>query len=397
MSICRTASALLILALSVPALPAPSRAQAARCDAAASASPSSAAWNWPSLSKDAQGNLQLRFCAPDAHDVRFTSSDLDTVPNGIGGAPAGIAMTRGEDGAWTVTLPPAARPGPFRYAFRVDGVDVADPQSTRFALNARGVRSVAADDADLPEIQKWHDKAAHGLVSTLEYRSRSLGIVRRAHVYTPPGYEAADRRRYPVLYLVHGAGDSDDSWTSIGRAQYILDNLIAAGKARPMIVVMPFGHTPPRPGVGPGRNVDFASDLEGTLIPYVDSHFRTIATAGNRAMAGLSMGGWHSLQFGLPRPDLFGAIGIFSMGVPEGEAGAEYRRIHDKALKLRAQGKGPVFFAMGRNDFLHDLAPPTLRLLDDYRIKHVYVDSGGGHDWINWRNYLADFVPLLFR
>jgi len=306
-------------------------------------------------------------------------------------------MTKDAQGYWTARIDTAVKPGPYRFAFSIDGVAMADPQSKQFAEDFRGVRSVLDVPGEEAAFQAWRADVPHGLVSTLDYRSDTLGIMRRAHIYTPPGYEASDRKRYPVLYLVHGAGDSDDSWTSVGRAHLILDNLIAAGKAEPMIIVMPFGHTPAREGVERLRNTDFGADLTGTLIPYVDGHFRTLGGAANRAMTGLSMGGAHTLHFGLTRPDLFGSIGIFSLGLTAGDQVAAYRATNDAALKRRAKAKSLVFYAFGKDDFLYAMSAPTRSLMDDYGIPYIYRESGGGHDWPNWRDYLHEFAPMLFR
>jgi enterochelin esterase family protein len=236
-------------------------------------------------------------------------------------------------------------------------------------------------------------------VAEVTYWSKSLGIPRRAHIYTPPGYTKGSAR-YPVLYLVHGAGDSDDAWTGNGRAHWILDNLIAAGKAKPMIVVMPFGHTPERPGVDMLVNSDFGNDLIRDLIPYVDANYRTVAVPASRAMAGLSMGGAHTLNFGLTHPDLFRYVGIFSMGLGFRNAEREvaaYETANRAALEQSAKQMKLVYYAMGKTDFLHSSVKPTRALLDKYHIAHVYNETGGGHEWVNWRAYLHDFSPRLFK
>ena len=203
-----------------------------------------------------------------------------------------------------------------------------------------------------------------------------------------------------MLYLVHGAGDSDDSWTSVGHAHYILDNLIAAGRARPMIIVMPFGHTPDRPGTDLLANNDFGNDLIRDLIPQVDRSLRTIARADSRAMAGLSMGGSHTIRNGLTHPELFHYIGVFSMGLGmqgrETEV-AKYEADNAVALKRSAKELRLLYYAMGRDDFLHATVAPTRAMLDRQGIRHVFNESGGGHTWINWRRYLNDFAPRLFR
>ena len=238
----------------------------------------------------------------------------------------------------------------------------------------------------------------HGAITRIEYWSSTLSDKRGAMVYTPPGYMNGTTR-YPVLYLVHGAGDSADSWTSVGHANYILDNLIASGKAKPMIVVMPFGHTPDRPGSNILANTDFGDDLIKDLIPYVDANFRTLADQPNRAMAGLSMGGSHTMRFGLTHPELFDHIGIFSMGL--GLQGnndvSQYETANDAALKKAAKDLDLVYYAMGKDDFLYNTVAPTRAMLTKHGIDHVYNESGGGHTWINWRRYLADFVPRLFQ
>ena len=201
----------------------------------------------------------------------------------------------------------------------------------------------------------------------IDYWSAALGTVRRAHVYTPPGY-MRDSAHYPVLYLVHGAGDSDDSWTSVGHAQYILDNLIAAGKAKPMIVVMPFGHTPERQGVNMMANTDFGQDLLKDLIPYVDGHFRTIDKPSSRAMAGLSMGGAHTLQYGLPHSEVFNYIGVFSMGLLSTEQVGSYEAANAPALAQSGKTMKLVYYAIGNKDFLYASAAPTRG--DDGQVRH---------------------------
>jgi len=236
------------------------------------------------------------------------------------------------------------------------------------------------------------------VVAVFEYWSASLGAKRRAHIYTPPGY-MHDGKRYPVLYLVHGAGDSDDSWTSTGHAQYILDNLLAAGKARPMIIVMPFGHTPDRPGTNILANNDFGNDLLKDLIPAIDASFRTVAKPQSRAMAGLSMGGAHTIRNGLTHPEVFRYVGIFSMGLGLGGNQAEvadYEKQNAAALARSAKELKLVYYAIGKEDFLYGVAAPTRAMLDRQGIHHIYNESGGGHTWINWRRYLNDFLPRLF-
>jgi enterochelin esterase family protein len=341
--------------------------------------------------------VMFRLCAPEATAVIVTSSDYaPAIPMGFGGGPPGLALAKDTSGLWSATTSAPFEPGTYRYNFRVDGARVPDPQATRFSHERVATNSVLEVPGAEGAFQAYDPKIAHGAVSTVEYWSTSLGAKRRAHVYTPPGY-MKNATRYPVLYLVHGAGDSDDSWTSVGHANYILDNLIAAGKATPMIIVMPFGHTPDRPGADMLVNQDFGNDLVKDVIPYVEANYRTQASTNSRAMAGLSMGGAHTLQFGLTNPERFGYVGIFSMGLMDTTQLASYEKRNAGALTRGGKSFKLVYYAVGKDDFLYKSVAPTRAILDKYGVKHVYNESPGGHTWTNWRHYLADFAPRLFK
>ena len=345
----------------------------------------------------ADGRITFRVCAPEATTALVTSTDYaPAIPMGFGGGPPGLAMTKDTSGLWSATTSVPIVPGTYRYNFRVNGARVPDPQATRFSHERVGTNSILEVPGAAGAFQAYDPKIPHGTVSAIEYWSTTLGAKRRAHVYTPPGYPRS-ATRHPVLYLVHGAGDSDDSWTSVGHAHYILDNLIAARKAKPMIVVMPFGHTPDRPGADLLTNQDFGDDLSKDLIPYVEANFRTLNGTASRAMAGLSMGGAHTLRFGLTSPERFGYVGVFSMGLMDTAQVASYEKQNAAALGRGAKAFRLVYYAMGKEDFLYRTVAPTRSLLDKYGVKHVYNESGGGHTWTNWREYLADFAPRLFR
>ena len=396
-----------ILALSVasPALaqptpvPAPSPAPASASCLPQGMFPGPASYK--SVEPLPDGKVTFRLCAPDARDVRVTSNDIDeAIPMGLQpGSERGLKMTQDATGLWTATTAVPVPPDTYRFNFQVDGARVPNPQGTTFSHERVGTNSTFEVIGPAGEFQAYDPGVAHGAVTRIEYWSGTLGEKRAAMVYTPPGYMNGTGR-YPVLYLVHGAGDSADSWTSVGKAHYILDNLIAAEKARPMIAVMPFGHTPDRPGGGNMlANTDFGGDLIEDLIPFVDGNFRTLASQPFRAMAGLSMGGSHTLRFGLTHPELFNHIGVFSMGLGvQGRTDvAAYETANDAALKQAAQNLDLVYYAMGKDDFLYASVAPTRAMLDKYGIAHVYNESAGGHTWINWRRYLADFAPRLFR
>lgn len=350
------------------------------------------------------GRVTFRLCAPMAQEVLATSSDAgDVIPMGFpAGTPQGLALTRDATGLWTGTSAKPFKPGPYRYGFRVDGVRTADPYAQAFSRTRYGIEAVL----EIPgsQFQAWDANLPHGTVASVDYWSKSLKARRRAHVYTPPGYEKGSAQRYPVLYLVHGAGDNDESWTGIGHANQILDRLIAAGKVKPMIVVMPDGHTPDAARAIDFHAHDFGDDLTKDLIPLIDATYRTDARADARAMAGLSMGGSHTIREGLTRPGMFHWIGIFSMGVGIGsQTGVDPKRIEEyttenaAALKQAAHDMHLVYFAMGKEDFLYASVKPTREVFDRFGIKHVYHESEGGHTWVNWRDYLNDFAPRLFQ
>jgi enterochelin esterase family protein len=258
----------------------------------------------------------------------------------------------------------------------------------------------------------------HGAVASVFYNSSALGGIRRTHVYTPPGYEA-NRDRYPVLYLLHGAGDADESWTSVGRAGFILDNLIAAGKAKPMIVVMPAGHVngagaaigapasspggpQDLPGIGTGPD-PFANDFLTDLVPYIEKHYRVLTDRQSRAIAGLSMGGNQTLNIAIPRLDRFGYIGVFSSGIIGGGRGAaaimdtwETRNLAYLDNAGSKSGLRLLWFSTGKDDFLIQTTRDSVQLLKKHGFKPVFVESEGAHTWLNWRDYLASLAQQLF-
>jgi enterochelin esterase family protein len=253
------------------------------------------------------------------------------------------------------------------------------------------------------------------------YQSTALGRTRRMHVYTPPGYETSTTR-YPVFYLLHGAGDCDDSWTSVGRANFILDNLIAANKAKPMIVVMPAGHTTTAStgrgaggaGAAPSRD-DFAADFMSDILPYVEKHYRVIPDRAHRAIAGLSMGGGQTLNIGIPNLDKFAYIGVYSSGLlgsrpapaaagaapaaPAAPFGSAWAQQNAAALDNAALRRGLrlFWFSTGVEDGLMPTTKSTVELFSQHGFTPVFKESPGGHTWLNWRNYLVEFTPQLFQ
>jgi enterochelin esterase family protein len=241
-------------------------------------------------------------------------------------------------------------------------------------------------------------------------------MFRRMHVYTPPGYEVSGGR-FPVLYLLHGAGDSDNSWSTAGRAGFILDNLIAQKRSKPMLVVMPAGHTRTPADLNPvssNANAAFANDFMGSVVPYIERHYRVSTDRASTAIAGLSMGGGQTLDLAASHLEKFGYVGVFSSGlfgvfpVP-GRGGAstvawtpgssDWERRNAAVLDNAGARKGLrlLWFATGRDDFLVQTTRSTVELFKAHGFTPVYKETDGGHTWLNWRDYLADFAPLLFR
>jgi enterochelin esterase family protein len=342
----------------------------------------------------ADRKVVFRIHAPKAESVGVFTTDI---PGGFEPRP----LKKGDNGVWEATLGPIDA-GTYRYLFTVDGVMTADPRNQAVSEsngNAWSVVHVPGSDfmdaADVP----------HGAVARVYYRSAALDRDRRMHVYTPPGYEAGTDK-YPVLYLLHGAGDSDDSWTSVGRANFILDNLIAAKKAKPMIVVMPHGHTgpfsfimPTTPGAnGPVGNGKFEDEFVTDIMPYVEKHYRVQTGQANRALAGLSMGGAQTLNLVGARPEDFGYVGVFSSAVIFGRA-ADWEKQHKDGLddKAAKEGLKVLWFATGKEDFLLGRTKETVELLKKHDFNPVFKETSGGHTWINWQKYFNDFAPQLFR
>ncbi|MCL6544564.1 MAG: hypothetical protein K6T61_05010 [Bryobacteraceae bacterium] len=355
--------------------------------------------------------VAFRVYAPQAQAVRLTASDI---PN-LGAA---AQMTKGENGVWETTVGPV-EPGAYRYNFNIDGVAVIDPRNPSVSESNNNVWSLVyvpgaafMDTRDVP----------HGAVAEVTYYSKVLKQFRRLHVYTPPGYETSTAR-YPIFYLLHGMGDSDDSWSTVGRAGFILDNLIAEKKAKPMIVVMPAGHTSRitagrgaagAPGRGMSFNDEFVQEFVNDIMPFAETRYRVLATRQNRAIAGLSMGGAHTLNIAIPNLEKFAYIGVYSSGLigrfpTPGRGGAapaapassgpsweemNKAKLEDAALK---KGLRLFWFATGVDDFLIGTTRQTVDLLKKFGFNPVLKETPGGHTWINWRIYLNEFAPMLFQ
>ncbi len=314
-----------------------------------------------------------------------------------------LPLTKGESGVWSVTTGPL-RPDYYTYTLMVDGVRTVDPKNPVIKQGIGSLENVMIVPGNENAFQE-NAEVPHGELRQVWYKSGTLDMLRRMHVYTPPGYEKSTTK-YPVFYLLHGGGDDDSGWNSIGRASFILDNLIAAGKAKPMIMVMPNGSMPASAfPAGTAQNdrmnkmADlFSAELTKEVMPYVEKTYRVLPGRDNRAVAGLSMGGLQTLDVALSNPDLFNYVGVWSSGFfgPTIDA-AETK--YAKALKDPNFNKNKKLFLLqiGKDDFLMDASNKTKALLDKNQIRYQYKETEGGHTWINWRQYLNEYAQVLFK
>lgn len=349
----------------------------------------------PEVSADRK--VVFRISAPKAEAVQLGGSG-DIPGTGFGQA---TPLTKGSNSVWEVTVGPLA-PGAYRYNFNVDGLAVIDPRNPATSESNENTWSLVyvpgADFMDTKDVP-------HGAVSEVTYWSAALKRFRRLHVYTPPGYETS-ATRYPVFYLLHGAFDSDDSWSTVGRAGFILDNLIAAGKAKPMVVVMPHGHTGPF-RFGMGFTDEFEREFIADIMPQMEKRYRVFTDRANRAMAGLSMGGAHTLNLGIPNLDKFASLGVYSSGIfgitgggpggnPQGPSFAERHKAVLDNPKLK-EGLKLFWFATGKDDFLVETSRATVEMFKLHQFNVIYRETDGAHTWDKWREYLDEFAPMLFH
>jgi len=309
-----------------------------------------------------------------------------------------LVMKKDEKGLWTVIAGPFP-PEIYHYNFFIDGVrtiDVNNPK-VKSGSTPNTIMSILEIPGDKPAFYDGQS-VPHGKVDERWYESKSLNMLRRLRVYTPPDYDRS-QTRYPVLYLLHGANLDESAWTRLGRANLVLDNLIAAGTARPFIVVMPFGYTAP-PVVGAGRggsNPDgFRNDLLGDVIPFVETNYRVIADRDHRAIAGLSMGGGQSLTIGLNHLDLFSAVAGMSAAIRTTDAEKTFADLianpaaTNRKLKL-------LWIGCGTEDSLYPANKGFSDFLTQHGIRNKFYSSSGAHTFMIWRHHLNELAPQLFH
>ena len=365
----------------------------------------------------ADNSVTFNLIAPEAQKVQITGDFLPPKKVEYGGntyeMPGVADLVKNDKGVWTLTTEPL-QPELYTYNMLVDGVKIIDPLNVYNIRDINNLFSVLLiggnQRADLYKV----NKVAHGTVSKIWYESPTAGLTRRLTVYTPAGYETSGKE-YPVLYLLHGIGGDENAWSELGRAAQIMDNLIAQGKAVPMLVVMTNGNISQEacPGeTSEGFRVPtmmLPKTMEGSfetafpdVVKFVEKTYRVKKDKAHRAIAGLSMGGCHSLFISINYPDLFDYVGLFSAAVDRQQNNQEgYPNIYaDRNQKIdRLFSKHPKLFwiGIGKTDFLIQSNNDLRAYLDSKNHKYTYLETEGGHIWRNWRIYLTEFTPLLFK
>jgi enterochelin esterase family protein len=366
----------------------------------------------------ADNTVTFNLIAPEAQKVQITGDFLPAKKVEFGGntydMPGVADLVKDEKGVWSLTTE-ALKPELYTYNMIVDGVKIIDPLNVYNIRDINNLFSVLLIGGDARTDLYKVNKVAHGTVSKVWYESPTAGLSRRLTVYTPAGYETSGKE-YPVLYLLHGIGGDENAWSELGRAAQILDNLIAQGKAEPMLVVMTNGNISQEacPGeTSEGFKVPtmmLPKTMEGSfetafpdVVNFIEKTYRVKKDKAHRAIAGLSMGGFHSLFISINNPDTFGYVGLFSAAVDQQQntTNGGFPNIYaDRNQKIdNLFNKNPKLFwiGIGKTDFLIKNNNDLRAYLDSKNHKYTYLETDGGHIWRNWRIYLSEFTPLLFK
>lgn len=346
----------------------------------------------------------FRIKAPGAYSVQVTGtmrSDFKPIP-----------MEKKDSGLFEVKMGPLA-PGMYEYRFIVDSALTLDPNNKAVTRDGSYVENRLLVPGPLGDLLDVQD-VPHGTVSAVWYPSPTLHMNRRMFVYTPPGYEQG-KEKFPVLYLFHGAGGDEDGWISRGRANYILDNLIASKAALPMIIVItngnpesmaapldrPLNANKEQAGIGSMASQRFEESLVKDVLPFIEKNYRVKADAGHRAIAGLSMGGYQTQNITNANPTMFSYIGVMSMGLLSSfgnNPGSYNKEKHIEQLKALVAAKPKLYWiGIGKDDFLYGTVTKLRSLYDEVGLEYSYRESEGNHVWNNWRLYLTEFAPQLFK
>ena len=359
--------------------------------------------NAPVVSPEIHENntVTFRLRAPKAVKVQVTGDFLST----------GVAdLVENKEGVWEYTTPEPLKPELYGYTFLVDGLKINDPSNVFMIRDVSTVTNVFIIGGERADLYKVND-VPHGTVSKVWYDSPTAGFDRRLTVYTPAGYETSGKR-YPVFYLLHGMGGDENAWSELGRATQILDNLIAQGKAEPMIMVMTNGNLAMEAAPGESSwgyvppTFQLPKTMEGSfethfpeVVKFIDKHYRTKANKKSRAIAGLSMGGFHSLHISKQYPDMFNYVGLFSAAIMPGKNATSpiYENMEGKLATQFAKKPALYWIAIGKTDFLYKANVEYRKLLDEKGYPYEYFENEDGHIWRNWRIYLTEFTPKLFK
>ncbi len=340
-----------------------------------------------------ENEVTFRLRAPRAYEVRLYGSWMTDFRSTL-------ALSRDTSGIWSATIPLPA-PEIYTYSFIVDGVAMNDPSNVMMQRDGTRYLSMLLVEGGISEYYK--EATQRGNLKSLWYDSPTIGVQRRMTVYTPYGYDANPRKKYPVLYLLHGAGGDEEAWSSMGRTRQILDNMIEKGEAEPMIVVMPNGNPWQQAAKtlmlpekefrwGDPAFADlYVHSIVKDIIPFIEKNYRTMAKPEGRAVAGLSMGGGHTMSVANLYPGVFAYICPLSMGIREGQ------EIDGQLQALKKAGYKLYWVGCGNEDFLFESANLLHQTLERNGLEHTYYVSGGGHTWPNWRSYLTIFGKLLFK
>jgi enterochelin esterase family protein len=376
-----------------------------------------ALWNTEDvISPEIHGDnkVTFRLNAPQAQKVEVTGDFLPPqktkTPMGEMDAPGSAALVKNDKGAWEYTTAAPLLPELYSYTFVIDGAKVTDPANIYMIRDVASVTSVFIIGGGRADLYKVND-VPHGTVARVWHDSPSLKKTRRMTVYTPPGYETS-KARYPVFYLLHGAGGDEEAWVSLGRTAQILDNLIAQGKAKPMIVAMTNGNAGQQAAPGESargmykpslwEETRMDGDFEAAfpdVVKFIDDNYRTIKNKSGRAIAGLSMGGFHSFHISKEYPDMFDYVGLFSAAImPRDDVKSKVYENQDEKLKVQFSKNPRLYWiAIGTSDFLFQNNVDLRKQLDEKRYPYKYYETGEGHIWKNWRIYLSEFAPMLFK
>ena len=326
----------------------------------------------------ADNSITFRYFSKNANKITLSGEFLKTP----------VALSKDTSGIWSVTVPPV-KPDIYPYSFRVDSIETSDPNNTYIFANERFKRSIVDVKGSTPLIHSLQN-VPHGKVSYCLYKSTTLGITRNLLVYTPPNFDASGKTKYPVLYLIHGGSDTEETWTKVGRANFIADNLIAQGKAKKMIIVMPYGNVRPTP------MSDFTKDVINDIIPFVEANYSVAKGSDNRAIAGFSVGGGQTLNIGLTNTDKFAYIDSYAPYTATDEFKKNFTDWKPNAELINKQVKSFAIH-VGIEDFLYESVKQNLAMFKEKNINVKSYIVSGGHTWMNCKQYLATTLQEIFK